>query len=166
MLIIKISFAAASVAKYLGFIEDSVYADIKKLMHQSFKSAINNLKCAVESETIEECKGYLIRARDKFNDAIPVEENENKVASYLGLAICQYLLGGVSNSKITLEKIKDVELSKREKRKYKATDLGRNALRSLIPLPLRYPYYSTTEYDNRVKKLERYKQIALRTEFD
>lgn len=155
------------------FLEESVSADVKKLLHQSFESAINNLKSACDSETPEECKEYLKRARDKFNDAIPVEENENKVASYLGLAVCQYLLGGVANSKITMEKIKDVELSEREGRKYRTLDFGKSILGNLNPLR-RFPrilvhipiYYTTAAYDGRVNKLERYKLIALRTEFD
>lgn len=103
----------AKIAEYFGFIE-TVSTQVEKLIHQSLKSALENLKCAQIAEG-EDKIDYIKRSKDKFIDAVTVEENENKVLSLCGLSMCQYLLGDDKNAEITKERIKDVELSKSEK---------------------------------------------------
>lgn len=169
ILIIKAAFAAASVCKYLDFIEDKVSADIKKLMHQSFESAKLNLNAAKRSTSAEECNKYLTRAVQKFHDAIAVEENENKVSCYLGLAICQYLLGDTLNAEFNIENIAMVELSKREMKKYKAMDLGKTVLRGVLMPPillLPVPPPITSSYDARIRIFNEYKIKARQTKFE
>lgn len=111
-----------SIASYLGLIE-SVQADVKKLLHQSFKSAVQNLKYAKDCSN-GEALDYLKEARCKFIDAVSVEENENLVSSYWGLAMCQSLLGDEVNACKTMDKICKVLLTTAERNRAIALDIS------------------------------------------
>lgn len=92
-----------SIKDYLGLI----HQDVQSLMHMYFKSAYENLDFALNASP--DCKkDYLIQARNKFIDACVIEKNGNLILSYLGLSLCQNLLGDSSNSIITLNRIKAV----------------------------------------------------------
>ena len=121
-IIFKATSILKSIAAYLGII-DSLSADVKKLLHQPLKSAIQNLEYAKNSYS-ENQLDYLRTARSKFIDAISVEENENLVSSYLGLAMCQFLLGDKDNAHVTLSKIRTVQLTTTERSKAIALDIG------------------------------------------
>ncbi len=101
-----------TIAAYLGLI-DSVSSDLKKLIHQSFRSAIELLNFA-SNVSGKQQKEYLRQALLKFVEATVVEENENLVSSYLGLAMCLHLLGDDMNAKLSMEKLEKVELTFKE----------------------------------------------------
>lgn len=121
--IFKAASIAKSIAAYLGVI-DSVSADMKKLLHQSFKSALMNLKYAKDASNSTTCESYIKQAINEFIRAIAVEENENLVSAYLGLSMCQYKLGDFINAKTTLKKISSVNLSKTERAKVIVCDVS------------------------------------------
>ena len=60
-------------------------------------------------------KEYLKSALHSFNLAIAVEENENLISSYVGLAMCQFLLGDKENYESSLKKASSTKLKIREK---------------------------------------------------
>lgn len=125
MMDIALVFSAAnmvkSVGEYLGWI-DSVSSDIKKLLSQPLNSAIASLTYVKTAPSIEKQKFYLKIALKDFIAATSLEENERCICAYVGLALCQYLLGEKANAKITLNKIQDIELSLKEKAKRIAYD--------------------------------------------
>lgn len=135
--IFKAASMAESIAAYLGVV-DSVSADIKKLLHQPFKSALINLKYAKDASNSTTCENYIKQAINEFIRAITVEENENLVSAYLGLSMCQYTLGDFINAKTTLKKISSVNLSKTERAKVIAYDVSgySEVLDYNIPNPL------------------------------
>jgi len=147
-----------SIAAYFGLIE-SVDGNVKKLLHQSFKSATQNLNYAKSATSHNLQEDYLRRAREKFIDAISVEGNENLISSYVGLAMCQHLLGDTYNADITFQKINDVELSRSEKAKAIAEQTVGNGLL----LPLFSVFCDGDAYNNRVEKFLNYKSKALAT---
>ena len=114
---ISIIFASAtagkSIAEYLGLVE-SIHSDIKALLHQSFQSAKMNLECA-KSATGTNQIDYIKQAKNQFINAIAVETGTNLVTSYLGLSMCQYLLGDITNARKSLGKIRPVKLSRKER---------------------------------------------------
>lgn len=160
-----------SIAAYLGII-DNLSADVKRLLHQSLKSAIQNLEFAKNSSSDNQLD-YLRTARSKFIDAISVEENENLVSSYLGLAMCQFLLGDKDNAHITLSKISTVQLTTTERSKAIALDIsGMGGVldhNPSVPLPQymiwrgvkRFFGTKGTNESIRETTLEEYKQSAL-----
>ena len=81
-----------TVASYLGLIE-SVDKSVKKLLYQQFLAAQSSLEQAKNTKNEYLRKEYLKTALHSFNLAIAVEENENLISSYVGLAKCQFLLG-------------------------------------------------------------------------
>lgn len=91
---------------------DSVSADVKKLLHQSFLSAIANLKYAINAPTRDSAIGYLNQAKAEFIRAKSVEVDENLVSSYIGLAMCQLALGERVNAQDTVNDMKQIQLSK------------------------------------------------------
>ena len=105
--------AGKSIAEYLGLIE-SINPDIKALLHQSFNSAKMNLEYAKDA-TSENQRDYILQAKNDFIKAITVEKSTDLVTSYLGLAMCQYLLGDITNTRNSLGKIRAVKLSKGER---------------------------------------------------
>lgn len=81
--------------------------DVKELMHMFFKSAFENLNYALNSDG-ESRNNYILAAKSRFIDAIAVENNENLILSYLGLALCQIAHGEADNCIMTLDRIKTV----------------------------------------------------------
>lgn len=112
---------STKIAEYLGLIE-SLSSDVKKLIHQSLKSAITNLDYAKNAYDETNQRRYICQATNEFIRAIAVEENENLVSAYLGLAICQYLTGDICNSNNTIGKVYEIKLSKSERAKAIAKD--------------------------------------------
>ncbi len=107
---------AKSVAAYFGLIESSS-ANISNLVHQAFKSALMNLELARTSGTKKQSEEYLKEARNKFIEAIAVEKDESLVSAFIGLAMCQCLLGDKRNAALTIRRINNVQLSNAEKLK-------------------------------------------------
>ena len=122
---ISIIFASAtagkSIAEYLGLVE-SIHSDIKALLHQSFNGAKMNLECA-KSATGTNQIDYIKQAKNQFINAIGVEKGANLVTSYLGLAMCQFLLGDITNARTSLECIRTVEIPKGERNKAAVADI-------------------------------------------
>lgn len=135
--IFKAASIAESIAAYFGVV-DSVSADMKRLLHQSFKSALMNLEYAKDTSNPDARGSYIKQAINEFIRAIAVEENENLISAYLGLSMCQYTLGDFTNAKTTLQKIASVNLSKTERAKVIAYDVGgySEVLDHSIPMPL------------------------------
>ena len=73
ILIFKGASVLQSIAAYLGLIE-SVSADVKKLLHQSFVSAEKFLNCAINSNEDNQ-KEYIKLARTEFTKATAVEDS-------------------------------------------------------------------------------------------
>ena len=121
--IFKAASIAESIAAYMGVI-DSVSANMKKLLQQSFKSALMNLEYAKNASNSIIRDNYIKQATNEFIRAIAVEENENLVSAYLGLSMCQYILGDFTNAKNTLQNIASVNLSKTERARVIAYDVG------------------------------------------
>ena len=156
---------ATSIAAYFGLIE-SVGGNVQKLLHQAFKSAIQNLEYAQTASSDINRLDYIKTAKERFIDAISVEENENLISSYVGLAMCQHLMGDIENRDITIQSINDVKLTLSEKTKavsktaFKIIGIGN--IYSLYKIVKgENPY--TTDYANRLAKFENYKQLALAT---
>ena len=114
--IFKAASMAESIAAYFGVV-DSVSADIKKLLHQPFKSALINLKYAKDASNSTTCENYIKQAINEF---------------------IQYTLGDFINAKTTLKKISSVNLSKTERAKVIAYDVSgySEVLDYNIPSPL------------------------------
>lgn len=107
---------AKSIAEYLGLIE-STNSLLKKLVHQAFKAAQSNLEHAYNSSGATQMD-YLRQARNEFNQAVGIEDNEAKIYALLGLAMCQHFLRDEVNAQNTMHKIQGVELSRSEIFKY------------------------------------------------
>ncbi|MGN0088683.1 MAG: hypothetical protein ACI35Y_06625 [Candidatus Limimorpha sp.] len=104
--------AASKIAEYFGLIE-GVNIKVTKLLHQAFNSAKANLEYA-RNATGQNQIDYIKQARVEFNQAVAVEENENKILALVGLAMCQYLLGETSNANVTFDRISSVTLTRAE----------------------------------------------------
>lgn len=111
--------AASKIAEYFGLIE-GVNTKVTKLLHQAFNSAKANLEYA-RNATGQNQIDYIKQARVEFNQAVAVEENENKILALVGLAMCQYLLGETSNANVTFDRISSVTLTRAEIVKYTAS---------------------------------------------
>lgn len=126
-------------------------------------SAVQNLNYATTASGTNQME-YIRRAKDLFIDAISVEENENLISSYVGLAMCQHLLGDFQNSSMTIERIKDVKLTLSEKSKAVskiALKISTWQLYSLYKLYKgEYPL-DLDDYTKRTQKFEEHKQLAL-----
>ena len=94
--------ASTKIAEYFGLIE-GVNTLITRLLHQAFNSAKSNLEYARNASGQDQID-YIKQARIEFNQAVAVEENENKLLALVGLSMCQYLLGDGYNSRQTLNK--------------------------------------------------------------
>lgn len=145
VIIFKVATVVQSIANYMGFI-DSVSSDVKKLLHQSFRSAVDLMNFARNTNG-ELQKEYLLQALVKFVEATAVEENENLVSAYLGLAMCQHLLGDDKSANISLERLRNVELGLKESLKWSfATSIAQ----------------SRFQLHNRERRLEMYKNESLK----
>lgn len=156
---------ATSIAAYLGLIE-SVSGNVQKLLHQAFKSAIQNLNYAQTASSATSRLEYIKTAKERFIDAISVEENENLISSFVGLAMCQHVLGDIANRDLTMQKIDKVKLTLSEKTKaISKTALkisGPGSIYSLYKIAKGENPYSN-DYVDRLTKFENYKQLALAT---
>ncbi len=99
---IGVATCAKFIAEYLGLIE-SVAKNTSKLCHEPFKSAIAFLKEAKNCEEVTTMQKYLDDARRNFRKAVSLEEDEKKVCSILGLAMCQRMLGDEVNANINIK---------------------------------------------------------------
>lgn len=123
---------AQKAAAYFGLI-DSVNSDVKKLLHQEFNAAILALNYASTSKNEKQQIEYLNDARTSFLKAIAVEKKENLISSYVGLALCQYLMQDQTNARISLSKIKNVDLSDFEASKAVYSTLGSAMIDAVSP---------------------------------
>lgn len=110
------------IAEYFGLIE-GVSTQVTKLVHQAFISAKDNLEYARTSSGQNQID-YIKQAKDRFIDAVAVEENENKILALVGLSMCQFMLGDTLSAQRSLERVRNVELTRAENAKYKTTEVG------------------------------------------
>lgn len=121
------------------------------MLHQAFKSAKDNLDYASTASGQNQID-YIKRAKDCFIDAVAVEENENKVLALVGLSMCQYMLGDTINAERSLDRIRNVELTKAEKVKYAAlealsyTPLNPTHIPGIVSLKARKESFSNLRY--------------------
>lgn len=165
--------AAKTIAEYLGLIE-TVDNRVKKLLHQQFIAAQNSLKNA-ETATDSMRAEYLKSALNSFNLAIAVEENENLISSYVGMAMCQYLLGDVANARSSLLNASNVQLKKTEVWRSRAKNIGKNYIIRSFPImniiktvqDITNPQKTVRELDwnGRKKLFDNYKNKATAIEF-
>lgn len=150
------------IAEYFGLIE-GVSTQVTKLIHQAFKSAKDNLEYAKMTSGQNQID-YIKRAKDRFIDAIAVEENENKVLALVGLSMCQYLLGDSIGAQKSLDRIDDVELSRAEITKYAVAQAGKYAiLNPLVHLVSRFiTEDSSPSLAARIKRFENTKNEAIK----
>lgn len=113
---------STQIAEYFGLI-DSVDSKVTKILHQAFNSAKMNLEYALHASGQNQIE-YLRQARIEFNQAVSVEENENKILALAGLSMCQSLLGDKANASVTCDMISQVELSLPEMAKSVAFDVA------------------------------------------
>lgn len=157
---------AMSIAGYFGLIEN-VNNNVQKLLHQSFKSAISNLQASLNASEPEMKTFYIKQALVEFNAACSVEINENLISSLLGKAVCQHFLGDYINRDLTMEEIKNVNLSLSEKTKA----ISKTVLKQITGFGNFYNLYKcwkgenpyTSDYNERLDKFESYKQLVLAT---
>lgn len=112
--------ASLRITEYFGLIE-GVATQVTKLLHQAFLSATYNLEYARTSIGQNQID-YVKRAKDRFMDAVAVEENENKILALVGLSMCQYFLRDYTGAQRSLNRIQDVQLTRAEKMKYRVLD--------------------------------------------
>lgn len=106
-IIFKAGKITQSIEAFLKFIEINPKRFCVK---ESFDSALNNLIHA-KTDIAENQKHNLRKARDYFICATGIEKKENLISVYLGIAMCQFLLGDIQNSQYTISQIKGVKLS-------------------------------------------------------
>lgn len=148
--------ASGKIAEYFGLIE-GVSTQVTKLVHQAFKSAKDNLEYARTASGINQID-YIKRAKDRFIDAVAVEENENRVLALVGLSMCQHLLGDTYGAQRSLDRIHDVELTRAEKAKYTAVDMVQTNAISILTLGAISPLLNS-----RIKAFEKTKSDAIST---
>ena len=110
-MIFKSAAVLESLAKYFGLIE-SVSADVKRLRHEPFNSAIDFLELAKGTNDEGQQQKHVREAMIKFTEAMSLEDNENFISSYVGRAMCLYLLGEEDNARNTFAKIHNVKLTR------------------------------------------------------
>lgn len=99
---------------FFGLI-NGVSQNVQKLVHQPFKTGKKWLEHAQNASSKDLRNQYLHDAQVEFGKAIELEENENKILSILGLAICQFYLGDINNANSTIREIQNVRLTTKEK---------------------------------------------------
>lgn len=95
-----------------------------------------------------------------------MESNENLISAHIGKAMCQHLLRDYLNRDMTMGNIKNIELTLSEKTKA----VSKTALKFTGPGQL-YSMYkilkgeteTLSDYQERVKSFNEYKQLALAT---
>lgn len=99
----------SKIAEYFHIFE-GVLTKTTKLQHQAFKSAIENLRYAYNCSAQNQID-YVKRAKDRFIDAIVVEDPKEQILALGGLSFCQYLLGESNNADYSLQRISEVEMN-------------------------------------------------------
>lgn len=95
------------IAEYLQLVE-SAKAKLNRLSDMHLNAANYSLKSALRTQNPKEYNEYLLRAKDKFIDAIAVEEKYvNKFSAHFGLAFCNYLLKDQENMEYNLKQAYD-----------------------------------------------------------
>lgn len=113
-----------TIASFISLVE-STDANISKLRHRDFNSAIENLKYAQSCQPLESAANYVETARVRFIDSLLLEENENKIDAFVGLAMCQHLQGNDNLALLTLKRIQtEVKLTRSEKNNAIAYDIA------------------------------------------
>ena len=151
--------ASTKIAEYFGLI-NGVDTKITKLLHQAFNSAKANLEFA-RNTSGQNQTDYIKQARIEFNQAVSVEENENKVLALVGLSMCQYMLGDKYNACCTLDKIKSVELTKAELLKYGAKEMGKKGW-PFFPVLTTIILMRNNPFEHRIKMFDEQKEKALK----
>lgn len=91
------------IAEYLQLIE-SAKAKLNRLSDMHLNAANYSLKSALRTHDNKEYEEYLLRAKDKFVDAIAVEDKyANKFSAHFGLAFCNYLLKDKENMEYNIK---------------------------------------------------------------
>lgn len=92
---------------------NSAASDTNKLRHEPLKSAIGWFEQAQNCDNDKKRKqSYQEDARREFMKAISLEDDENKIAAFVGLSMCQRLLGDEKNARLNMQKIQGIELTK------------------------------------------------------
>lgn len=95
------------IAEYLQLVE-SAKAKLNRLSDMHLNAANYSLKSALRTQNTREYNEYLLRAKDKFIDAIAVENKfANKFSAHFGLAFCNYLLNDQENMEFNLKQAYD-----------------------------------------------------------
>ncbi len=97
-----------AIGQYFGLL-DSLDIKVKKLIKSELDSGLAALKQAQLSDC--EQTSLLREARNKFNKAIFLEKEERLVAAYLGLTLCHFQLGDLSNVANTLKEFSETQIS-------------------------------------------------------
>lgn len=109
---------------------------------------------------------YIRQALVEFNNACSLESNENLISAHIGKAMCQHLLKDYRNRDLTMDNIKNIELTLSEKTKA----VSKTALKFTGPGQL-YSIYkllkgkpeTLSDYQERIQLFNEYKQLALAT---
>lgn len=150
------------IAEYFGLIE-GVSTKVTKLVHQALISAKDNLEYARSSSGPNQID-YIKRAKDRFIDAVAVEENENNVLALVGLSMCQYFLGDSSGAQITYERINEITLSNAEITKYMMAQTA-SWCSYVIPWSKLVALYTTGKVNPSLKaRLEEFEQVKQRAQ--
>lgn len=155
----------SKIAEYFGLIEGTS-TNVRKLLHQAFISAKDNLEYA-GSSTGENQINYVMRAKDCFIDAVAVEENENKILALVGLSVCQYFLRDIDGAQRSLDRIQEVNLSSAEKNKALAADVfekisSLNPINRFINKKLKRKYNDGMSFlEKRIYEFEAMKKKAI-----
>lgn len=112
---------AKEIAGYLGLIE-TLNVKIDRLAKSELEAAIRSLKQANNSKNEKE--SLLREARNRFNKAISLEDNERLVLAYIGLAICHKNLKDRSNFIEALRAVNSVKF--KGESKYIAGSIAEN----------------------------------------
>ena len=156
---IGVATCAKFIAEYLGLIGSTV-SNTSVLRHEPLISAIaflNEAKnCTDETLMIK----YLDDARRNFRKAVSLEENERKVTALLGVAMCQKMLGDYANSKINIQGIKNVTLSRSEIARIRALQAVQHFSHLYVPVMIVPPYIDLM--NQRRADLESFKNSAMK----
>lgn len=116
--------------------------------------------------TDENVDFYIRQALIEFNNACSLESNENFISAHIGKAMCQHLLRDYRNRDLTMDDIKNIELTLSEKTKailktaFKFTGPGQ--LYSMYKL-LKGKPETLSDFQERIQSFNDYKQLALAT---
>lgn len=87
--------------------------DVQRLTHMYLNSALENLRYA-QNVSSEVQFNYISQAKSRFIDASVIERNENLILSFLGLSLCQAIMGEENNVSQTLQSIENIKYTDEE----------------------------------------------------